>query len=88
MWPRVHDNDACTYEPVTRDEQVEKGDIVFCEVQPKGHFYAHLVQRKEWDYSRKAWKFTISNAKTGKGYVENGWAYIDTIYGKLVSVMH
>ena len=84
MWPMVHDNDACTYEPVARDEQVEEGDIVFCEVQPTGRFYAHLVQRKEWDYSRKAWKFTISNYQ-GR---ENGWAYMDTIYGKLVSVMH
>ena len=84
LWPRVHNNDACTYRPVTSDDQVHVDDIVFCEVQPNNRFYAHLVKRKEWDADRSEWKFIISN-NVGR---ENGWAYMETIYGKLSEVMH
>ena len=31
--PRVYHNDMCEYEPVTRDEQVNVGDIVFCQIR-------------------------------------------------------
>ena len=61
---------------------IDEGDIVFCQVQPGDRFYAHLVKTKEFDTFREEWKFTISNIK-GR---ENGYAYMETIYGKLISV--
>jgi hypothetical protein len=87
LYPRVHNNDLCTYEPVTSADQVEQNDIVFCEVMPRRRFYAHLVLRKEWggeQWGMDEWFFTISNIK-GR---ENGWTTIDNIYGRLVQVTH
>ena len=74
---------ATTNDPVTDPDEIDEGDIVFCEVQPGNRFYAHLVKVKEFDCMREEWKFTISNI-SGR---ESGWAYMETIYGKLVSVM-
>ena len=84
LWPRVHSNDQCTYEPVTRDDQVVVGDIVFCEVMrfhdDTKRFYAHVVKAKSMMQGK--YKFTIANMQ-GR---ENGFSTIDLIYGKLVSV--
>ena len=44
--PRVCSNDRCTYVPVTDYSEVGLGDIVFCQPQPKGYFYVHIVVRK------------------------------------------
>ena len=88
LWPRVHSNDQCTYEPVTRDDQVVVGDIVFCEVMrfhgDTKRFYAHRVKAKDWMQGsmQGKYKFTIANMQ-GR---ENGFSTIDLIYGKLVSV--
>jgi hypothetical protein len=46
LYPLVHYDDLTTYEPVTSADQVVENDIVFCEVQPRGFFYAHLVWSK------------------------------------------
>ena len=84
LFPRVWSNDQTTYEPVTSAEQVEVGDIVFCEVQPGNRFYAHLVKDKTWWRGEDQWCFTISNAE-GR---ENGWCLIEHMYGKLVECLH
>ena len=71
--PRVCSNDRCTYVPVRDASEVEFGDIVFCQPQPKGYFYAHIVARKWWyDKDPKTdpqFCFRIESAK-GK---YNGW---------------
>ena len=84
LFPRVHSNDLCCYHPVRFDEQVDEGDIVFCNVQPSGYYYAHLVKEKEWHYGDGRWKYWISNLA---GRI-NGWCYLQHIYGKLFQVLH
>jgi hypothetical protein len=80
LLPRVRSNDICEYEPVTRDDQVSKTDIVFCQIRER--YWAHLVLRKEWRaYSTGGfYAYAISNMK-GR---ENGWTTINKIYGRLV----
>ena len=46
--PRVKSGDQCTFIPVTEACQVERNDIVFCEVQPGDRFYGHVVKKREW----------------------------------------
>ena len=85
LYPKVHSNDECTYAPFLQDEQdIEEGDIVFCEVQPGDRFYAHFVKAKWWDDVYQGWYFTISNL-SGR---ENGWCGVQHIYGRLVHVRH
>ena len=84
LYPRVHSNDQTTYEPVNREDQVAQNDIVFCQVFPHLHFYAHLVKKKEWWRARDEWCFTISNAA---GW-ENGWCFMELLHGKFVQVEH
>ena len=71
LWPRVRSNDLCCYLPVVFDESV-----VFCEVQPRGHFY-------EWDAYQGCYKYWISNMK---GRI-NGWCHLQHIHGKLFQVL-
>ena len=78
LYPRIHSNDWCFYDPVMYADEVNKDDIVFCEVQPGNRFFAHLVTRK-W-YEDGDWYFTISNIR-GR---ENGWCKIQHIYGRLL----
>ena len=82
LWPRVHSNDMTHYVPVTRDDEIQEGDIVFCEVQPGDRFYAHNVKHKWLDGG--GWWYTIANL-AGR---ENGWCRICHIYGRLISVRH
>ena len=83
LYPKVHSNDECTYAPIENGEQdIEEGDIVFCEVQPGDRFYAHNVKAKWWDNVHEGWYFTISNL-SGR---ENGWCGVEHIYGRLVEV--
>ena len=82
LYPRVHSNDLCCFEPVTFDGQVEVEHIVFCNVQPSGYFYGHLVKEKEWHHGDRCWRYWISNLK---GRI-NGWCYLPHIYGKLFQV--
>jgi len=84
LFPRVRSNDICCYLPVRFPEQVEEDDIVFCQVQPEGYFYAHLVKEKKWDHDRHAWKFLVSNLE---GRI-NGHCYIEHMVGKLLQVLH
>ena len=85
----IHSNDLCYYEPVHHDPaNVKKGDIVFCLVEPGSRFYAHQVKTITWNWYDKTKRteqcYTISNLK-GR---ENGWCFIDQIYGKLYKIMH
>ena len=84
LFPKVRSNDLCCYMPVLFDESVAEGDVVFCEVQPRGHFYAHLVKTKEWDNHYRCWNYWISNLQ---GRL-NGWCNIRHIHGKLFQVLH
>ena len=85
MYPYVESGNGCTYEPVTKDEEVNVKDIVFCEVRSwngrRITFYAHMVLEKELDWSRKM-RYIIGNAS---GH-QNGWCHIEHIYGRLVKV--
>ena len=87
LWPRVKSGDCCFFEPILAPQLLKVGDIVFCEVQPKGRFFAHLILRMEEDgaaasaRNRRIW--TIGNIK-GR---ENGWCYDRHIYGRMVEVV-
>ena len=84
--PRVYSDDICTFEPVTSADQVNVGDIVFCQVFPSHYFYGHIVKEKWWEED-KLW-FTICNLKTfedGYGRI-NGWTDLAHVYGKLIQV--
>ena len=81
LYPHVHSGDGCTYTPVTSEQEVQVNDIVFCEVQPGNRFYAHMVLEVQEGSSGKM-RYIIGNAR-GR---QNGWCYIEHIYGKLVEV--
>ena len=80
--PLVHSNDRTTYAPVTSEDDVSEGDVVFCEVQPRGYFMAHMVKAKY--RASDGTRFTISNAR---GW-ENGWCKIGHIYGRMILCEH
>ena len=79
LYPRVCSGDSCTYQPVVNaDDEIQKEDIVLCEVQPGNRFSAHIVKKiEDWEGRRC---FTIANY-AGR---ENGWCYSEHIYGKLI----
>ena len=81
LYPYISSNDGCTYAPVTSEEEVLVNDIVFCEVQPGNRFYAHMVLEVQEGSSGKM-RYIIGNA----GGRQNGWCYIEHIYGRLVNV--
>ena len=74
--------DATYYVPVTKEEDVSVGGIVFCQVEPGLRYYAHLISKKEW-YNDKWW-YTITIMKGHR----NGWADIEHIYGRLENCWH
>ena len=76
MWPQIHGNDECSYEPVKRDKEVEQDDIVFCQVQPSNQYYAHKVLWKEYDDQKQKWYYEIGNMRVRS----NGWCNIEHIY--------
>ena len=83
MWPTVKSGDLCEFAPfpeAASAEDIEVRDIVFCKVQPRNRFYAHIVLRKEYDDVHGEWCCIIGN----KDNHENGWAYMETIYGRLM----
>ena len=95
MWPLVQSNDGCTFHPIqaVRDmvgehavhkeaSEIGVGDIVFCQVQPSQHYYAHFVLSIEQDYYANEEKYWIGNIQQRI----NGWCYREHIYGILVEV--
>ena len=49
LYPTVNPNDRRTYEPVSGEDDVWSGDVVFCQVQPGDRYYAHVVLDKYFD---------------------------------------
>ena len=86
MWPTVKSGDLCVFAPfpaAASAEDIQVGDIVFCEVQPGNRFCTHFVLRKDCDVNRGEWCCTIGNKDGRPDGHENGWAYMATIYGRL-----
>ena len=88
-YPMIHSNDLCYFQPVYHDPGNAKvGDIVFCLVEPGPRYYAHQVKTITCTWYDKTKRteqcYTISNLK-GR---ENGWCFIDQIYGKMYRIMH
>ena len=88
-YPMIHSNDLCYFQPVYHDPgNVKVGDIVFCLVEPGPRYYAHQVKTITCTWYDKTKRteqcYTISNLK-GR---ENGWCFIDQIYGKMYRIMH
>lgn len=79
MTPKIKSGQACKYKPVTKDDDVKEGDMVFCKVN--GRIFTHLVTAKK--QKGLIWRYQISN---NHGHV-NGWAEIDKIYGKVIEVL-
>ena len=77
--PLIKSGDICEYYPVSDDADVGVGDIVFCQVNPTQRYFAHAVMNKTYGEEVQAWYYSIGNAS---GW-ENGWCWIENIYGKL-----
>ena len=90
MWPLVQSNDGCTFHPIqaVRDmvgehavhkeaSEIGVGDIVFCQVQPSQHYYAHFVLSIEQDYYANEEKYWIGNIQEKR----NGWCYLSCLDG-------
>ena len=85
MYPRIKGNDMCFYAPVENlDTNVDVDDVVFCQVQPSNHFYAHLVWKKVYDGKEKRWYYGIGSMQ-GRW---NGWTTIKHIYGRFYKAEH
>ncbi len=79
LWPLVHSGDLCEYDPVFDASDVQVGDVIFCQVYPSREYHAHLIMSKTYCGEVEAWYFTVEN-QSGR---ENGWCWLETIYGKL-----
>ena len=88
--PWVRSGNGCCYHPVTNADEVNENDIVFCEVQPRGYFYAHKILSMSWydasesDSGKSVPVYVIGNQK---GHV-NGWCLRKHIYGRLFEVIY
>ena len=74
--PRIKSGECCVYQPVRTHEDVNEGNIVFCQIGEK--YWGHMV--KEKTYVGGDYVYTISNLK---GYV-NGTTDLAHIYGKVI----
>ncbi len=74
MEPKINSGQLCKIEPVKKDTELKKGDIVLCKVN--GSQYLHLIS------AIKGNQYQISN---NKKHV-NGWITRSSIFGKLKSV--
>ena len=83
MWPLYNCGDAVLLEPISSESDLLEGDIVFCEVQPGNRFYCHEIQRINYEAPAGPTVYTISNNKG----TENGWCYIEHIYGRVIEVI-
>lgn len=74
MTPRIKSRQRCTYEPVTKDTPLSKGDIVFCRV--RSSYFTHMVTGIRGD------QYQISN---NHGHV-NGWITRENIFGRVIRI--
>ena len=79
LGPLVHSGDLCEYDPVFEASDVPVGAVIFCQVYPGREYYADLIMSKTYDDEVEAWDFTVGKQS---GW-ENGWCWMETIYGKL-----
>ena len=75
--PRTMSGECCKYQPVRTHEDVNEGDIVFCQIGPR--YWGHMVNKKT--YVGGDYVYTISNLK---GHV-NGTTDLAHIYGKVIN---
>ena len=81
LYPYVHSNDICMFEPVLHPETIKLGDIVFCSVQPNNRCFAHKVLEIYWHGDKRY--FTIGNQV---GF-QNWYCEDHHIYGRLIEVV-
>jgi len=77
---KIKNKDHCTYTPVTKDEDINEKDVVFCQIGSA--YWEHMVRAKRWHAGRNIYIYTISNAY---GH-ENGDTTLEKIYGKCIAV--
>ena len=86
--PLVFSGDVCFLWPILSGKtEILPGDIVFCEVQPNGRFYCHLVWNKGMYPTQSGTEkeyYVIGNNKEGGKRRMNGWCYNEHSYGILV----
>eukprot|EP00928_Gymnodinium_smaydae_P072171 TRINITY_DN55589_c0_g1_i1.p1 TRINITY_DN55589_c0_g1~~TRINITY_DN55589_c0_g1_i1.p1 ORF type:complete len:301 (+),score=54.65 TRINITY_DN55589_c0_g1_i1:82-984(+) len=85
--PLIKSRDHCTYAPVSRHEDIKKGDVVFCQIGSR--YWEHMVKKKMLDHPGRdgepdVYIYTISNIH---GH-ENGDTRLEKIYGRCVAVHH
>ena len=94
--PIVESGDSCMFEPIDWNTRLRMGwDVVFCEVQPSGRFFAHKVICYEFEYAPTAESAQVTDAThrvkywigNNKGHI-NGWCYQNHIYGRLVETVY
>jgi len=73
--PLIKSGEVCEYHPVRAVGDVGVGDIVFCRVKPTWRYGVHMITSKTYDDEVEAWYFTVG--------CDNGWCWMDDIYGKL-----
>ena len=95
-WPLIQSGDTCKFWPILavtakggRKYSIEEtktdinvGDVVFCQVQPCEHFYAHFVHEIHRPCPKSKLRYQIGNIQ---GHI-NGWCNREHIYGILHSV--
>ena len=75
--PKIMSGECCVYQPVRTHEDVNEGDIVFCQIGEK--YWGHMVKQKT--YVGGDYVYTISNLK---GH-ENGTTDLAHIYGRVIN---
>ena len=91
MYPSVHKCDCCLFEPVGYVSKLRIGDIIFCQLDIGGGFYAHKISGitipaasapNAEDEDFRTEEYTIS-AQNGRRV---GSCKGHTIYGRLMEV--
>ena len=78
MRPRIEHRQPFLLEPVTRADQIVKGDAVLCRV--RGGYITHQIKAIRQEAGEL--RYLIANIK-GR---ENGWVGLRSIFGKVVAV--
>ena len=79
LHPLIKSGECCKYQPVRTHEDVNEGDIVFCQI--KRRYWSHMVLQKTFVGGKKKYEYLISNIE---GYV-NGKTDLKHIYGKVIA---
>jgi len=76
----IKPGDNMLFAPVHAHDDIQKGDIVFCQTT-NGRWWCHVVKKKAWVGGSVGYEYTISNAS---GH-ENGVSNLEHIYGRLIA---